>query len=208
MKKGTILIFTGLLLIAAALCIVACNLLDASRAGEASGAVLERVLPQIRKDPAPPEGRILNAQTREIEYPDYVLDPQREMPTVTLDDSRFIGVLEIPDLHIRVPVCDECTDENLRIAPCRYSGSIYLEDMVICAHNYAPHFGTLGSLRLGARVCFTDMDGNAFPYVVSEIETLGAEQVAEMCAGDYPLTLFTCTVGGQARIAVRCDPAE
>ena len=36
------------------------------------------------------------------------------------------------------------------------------------------------------------------------METLMPTAVEEMESGDWDLTLFTCTVGGRTRVAVRC----
>ena len=41
-----------------------------------------------------------------------------------------------------------------------------------------------------------------------ERETLNPTDVAGMEAGDWDLTLFTCTVGGQSRVTVRFARAE
>ena len=32
----------------------------------------------------------------------------------------------------------------------------------------------------------------------------GTQKIEEMAAGDWDLTLFTCTLGGQARLTLRC----
>ena len=52
----------------------------------------------------------------------------------------------------------------------------------------------------------TDMDGNEFYYSVLSIEQLWPNQAKEMADpdGDWDLTLFTCTLGGQYRVTVRC----
>ena len=80
--------------------------------------------------------------------------------------------------------------------------------MTIAAHNYARHFGHLTALRPGDAVTFTDLSGNVFRYAVAETETLQPTDIQEMCAGDWPLTLFTCTKGGQYRVTVRCEKSE
>ena len=80
--------------------------------------------------------------------------------------------------------------------------------MTIAAHNYARHFGRLTALRPGDAVTFTDLDGNVFRYAVAETETLQPTDIQEMTAGDWPLTLFTCTKGGQYRVTVRCEKSE
>ena len=52
------------------------------------------------------------------------------------------------------------------------------------------------------------LDGNVFSYAVSSLETLSSYAISDMTSGDWDLTLFTCTVGGQSRLAIRCDQAE
>lgn len=84
----------------------------------------------------------------------------------------------------------------------------YLDTLVILGHNYPAHFKELKSLHLGDAVQFTDADGNVFSYTVSDFEQLRPDQVTDMISGDWDLTLFTCTVGGQLRLAVRCVREE
>ncbi len=78
---------------------------------------------------------------------------------------------------------------------------------MLCGHNYTSHFGNLKYLEPGDALYFTDVDAHVFGYEVLEILILQPEAVEEMCsteAGEWDLTLFTCTVGGQARVTVRC----
>lgn len=96
----------------------------------------------------------------------------------------------------------------MKVSPCRYEGSVYLNNMVICGHNYNTHFGTLKDLEKGDLLTFTDMDGNVFWYQVMVIEILQPTAVEEMVSGDWDLTLFTCTTGGATRVTIRCDKAE
>ena len=51
---------------------------------------------------------------------------------------------------------------------------------------------------------FTDVEGNVLSYTVAETELLDGSDVEAMEAGDWDLTLFTCTVGGKTRVTVRC----
>ena len=77
--------------------------------------------------------------------------------------------------------------------------------MVICAHNYAQHFGRLKELKTGEIALFTGLDGTVTRYAVAEVQVLDSSAVEDMISGDYPLTLFTCTYGGRSRVTVRCD---
>ncbi|MBR2949549.1 MAG: sortase [Lachnospiraceae bacterium] len=113
--------------------------------------------------------------------------------------------LEIPAYELNLPVISQWSYPKLRMAPCRYEGSAYLDNLIISAHNYNSHFGNLKNLQMGDLIVFTDMDGNVFEYRVAERETLMPTAIEEMKSGDWDLTLFTCTLGGQYRVTVRCE---
>lgn len=201
MKKGSIGIIAGLLLIAAALFLTSYNLWDNHRAGREAKKVLEKVLSVIEDDPIPREGRL---RPGGMEYPDYVLNPQMNMPVKNIDGKAFVGVIAIPTIGKELPVFDECDYENLNNAPCRFRGTAYQDNMILCAHNFEDHFGLLKNLRYNDPVIFTDMDGNIFNYQVVEIENLSSNALKEMLEGEWDLTLFTCTLSGMTRVTVRC----
>lgn len=136
--------------------------------------------------------------------PPFVQYPEMEMPTKEIDGQTYIGMVEVPSLELSLPVISEWTYPRLKKAPCRYVGSVYSKDMVICGHNYDRHFGRLKDLAVGDEVRFTDMDGNVFFYSVCGTEQLGKYAVEDMLAGEWDLTMFTCTKGGRMRVTVRC----
>lgn len=149
-----------------------------------------------------------NMQTFEVEYPDYILNPNMDMPVVNIEGEEYIGLLEIPALDLKLPVMNEWNYARLKKSPCRYTGTAYQNNLVISAHNYESHFGRLKELPDGSRIAFTDADGNRFLYEVILIETLMPTDVDEMKSGEFDLTLFTCTVGGKQRVTVRCDQLD
>ena len=137
--------------------------------------------------------------------------PQPEDLTMTekvLDGYVYIGYLRIRDLNLELPVMSGWSTEQLQISPCRFSGTVRGEDLVIMAHNYRAHFGSLSQLQPGAAVQFVDMDGMVWNYEVVVTDVLAAQNVEEMTAGDYDLTLFTCTANRTHRVTVRCDLSE
>lgn len=140
--------------------------------------------------------------------PDYILNPQMEMPVVQIDGLDYVSSLEIPKLNLTLPVLSEYVFENLKIAPCRYSGSAYLDDLVICAHNSGSHFGELKNMAPEDTLRLTDMDGNVFSYIVREVTVIAPDQVEEFTQSGYALTLFTCTISGADRVVVRCEKKE
>lgn len=198
-KGGTIFIAGGMLLLAAALFLTGYNLYDEYRAGAAADHVLETLQQQIPEIPSD------GTQTPEqAELPDYIVNPDMEMPTEEIEGNDYIGVLEIPTLEISLPVMSSWSYPKLKLAPCRYSGSTYTGNLVIAAHNYRTHFGPIKNLTVGAQVTFTDVKGRCFSYEVAVVEVLESTAIQDMTSEKWDLTLFTCTPGGQARVAVRC----
>ena len=189
----------GLLLLAAALLLTCYNLWDERRAGlraeEAASQVKEIACAAEQDHPESADEPVI---------PDYILDPEREMPETEIDGESYIGILELPALGLKLPVMGEWSYARLRTAPCRYRGSAYQGDLIIAAHNYRGHFRNLKELRQGDIVRFTDVEGNVLSYTVAETELLDGSDVEAMEAGDWDLTLFTCTVGGKTRVTVRC----
>lgn len=211
---GTIWIAVGLLLITAALCFATYNLYDGQRAAREAGQAvsqLEGKMPTEATQSAityfPGSGGVLIGE-KGVTLPDYVRFPDMEMPVETVDGMDYIGILCIPALELELPIISRWSYPNLKIAPCRYSGSAYLDDLILCGHNFASHFGNLKNLSQGDLAIFTDMDGNVFTYEMVERETLLSTEIEEMESGDWDLTLFTCTVGGKSRVTIRFERKE
>ncbi len=208
-RKGSLLICLGLLLLAAALLLTGYNLREESAARQSAGEAAERLEEILaeeteEEETMDPEELLRLEENGEIEIPDYILNPKMEMPAEEIDGQAYIGVLKIPALELELPVLRDISYPKLKIAPCRYLGSAYTDDLIIAAHNYPSHFGNLKQLLTGDQLLFTDTDGNQFVYEVEELELLGPGDIEEMESGDWDLTLFTCTIGGQSRVTVRC----
>lgn len=184
--SGYFYILVGIVLIGASALIVKNNLDENAAAGKASDILLEEVIEQV---------------------PDEVIETEDhgDMPAVDVDGRSFIGTVQIPELGVLLPIQSEWGSDNAKVSVCRYLGSAYENNLIVAGHNYIEHFGRLGELTTGDSIVVTDMNGKSFYYQVSNIETLGAYDVEEMEAGDWDLTLFTCTVGGSNRVTVRCE---
>lgn len=208
-KKGTFFLLLGGVLLLAALALTGYNLYDEQRAGETANDALQALMAYIPST-APAQETLplptVQAEDAPVEtqfYPDYLIEPKIEMPTREIDGEQYIGILTIPSVGLELPILSQWSDANLKIAPARYTGSIYTNDMVIAGHNYDTHFGRIPELSIGAAATFTDMDGNVFFYELAEIVIIEADDVEGMCTGDWDLTLFTCTWGGADRITLR-----
>lgn len=206
LKKGTLWMCLGLLLMAAALGLSVFNFLEN---GSAKTSSLEAVnqLDSLRPE-SPPTSAVLVPDAPSIAVADYILFPEMEMPVKTVGIYGYIGTLELPTLELTLPIIDQWSGQAFQVAPCRFSGSAYLDNLIIAAHNYPSHFGKLKDLKEGDPVTFTDMDGNVFQYEVAYQEIVGPDDVEAMEGSGCALTLFTCTVGGKDRVTVRCDRVD
>ncbi len=210
-RQGIFPIVLGLLLIAGAVGLIAWNLFSDKKAQESSADALTQ-LRQTISSPAPVSAPLPGKEethspaptAEEIVIPDHILNPNMDMPTETVNGWDYIGILEIPAIDLCLPIISQWSDAALNVAPCRYSGSAYTGDLILSGHNYTAHFWYLSDLSTGDNVCFTDIDGNVFSYEVAERETLRPTAVEQMKSGDWDLTLFTCTLGGQSRVTIRC----
>lgn len=207
-RIGNILKGAGLILVTAAVLLLVYNLWDGHRARESEEAILAEYLQENKKASESPDA---SDKEDKQNIPDYLLNPDMDMPEYTLKslgDVACIGILEIPVLNLELPVISSWSYSSLRLAPCRYSGSAYKGNLVIAAHNYQSHFGGLRTLPEGSEVFFTDAVGNRFSYYVAVTEALTPWSVDDMTSGEWPLTLFTCTLDSQNRVTVRCEYSE
>lgn len=140
--------------------------------------------------------------------PDYIINPDILMPVKVIDGCKYVGTVEIPSINLTLPVINEWSADNSKIAPCVYHGTAYKNNMIIAGHNYKKHFGYIDNLTSGDNVIFTDMDGNVFSYEVIYTEIINGNATEDMLSGEWDLTLFTCNYSGGARITVRCVLAE
>lgn len=192
-NRGTVWINAGLLLIAAALFLSAYNEWESHEARDSAQQVIAQLCDEL---------------PTEAGEPTTLPDVRREMPVKTINGRDYIGVLSIPSLELELPVISQWDYPALKVAPCRYSGSLYQDNLIICAHNYASHFGKLKELQPGDIVLFTDMDEHVVTFQMVERETLNPMDAEGMEAGDWDLTLFTCTIDGQTRVTIRFERVE
>lgn len=202
-KVGFALILAGLFLLVSALGLYLHNREEEKRAVEFVEEVVPQMVEIIEQQregqtyiPGDPQSVII-----QNEKP----NSNREMPVKTIGEYGYIGYLSIPKLELALPIMSNWSYPQLKIAPCRYAGSLYLDNLVLMAHNYDKHFGRIDELRAGDRIVFVDMDGVLVEYEVVALDVLSPTDIEEMIEGNYDLTLFTCTYGGKSRVTVRCS---
>lgn len=201
---GILFMLLGAVLVTGAMLLFLSNRQEDLEAGEISNVMLTQIQEEILND---------QPQDATEEYLDNVpvelLDPEDLVMTEKdVNGYSCIGYIEIPELNLQLPVISDWSYPKLKVSPCRYYGSARGEDLVIMAHSYKTHFGRISTLTEGSIVRFVDMDGKVWEYQVVVKDILNPDNVDEMIAGEYDLTLFSCTSGGKQRVTIRCDKVE
>ena len=208
-KAGIFCIVLGVLLVLGALALALWNHREDAAAAKSTEEIVPQLVQQIQENTAAENADMEAEIIPELQKPlELLTEEDKKMTEVEIDGNLYIGYLSIPALNMELPVMSNWSYDQLRIAPCRYNGSIRGEDLVLMAHNYNSHFGQISQLVIGDEVFFMDMDGKTTCYAVVGTDILDPSAVEIMTAGEFDLTLFTCTYGGASRVTVYCDLAK
>lgn len=194
-KLGIACMSVGAFLLICALGLLVWNFTEANRAEMFSTQAVSELKEVIVKDTQP--------QNSPAETDLSTADNQ--MKELEIDGYEYIGYLSVPTQNLELPVMSQWDYDRLQISPCRFSGNIAEENLVIIAHNYSSHFGNLDRLELNEKILFTDTDGNVIAYKVATVDVVPPESAEEVTAGNFDLALVTCTYSGKTRFVVYCN---
>ncbi len=230
-KRGTYLCIVGIILLLAALFLLIYNREEDSRAESRTADILAELKEQMPETQPYEEKQdetydifedsdILSGDNYDqnqdekippvdifAEYEDQTGSSYSEETYYYVAEYSYIGILYIPKLGLELPVMSDWSYPNLRVAPCRYSGTVEGGDLIIAAHNYNCHFGRISELVPGDELIFVDGGGIQYTYTVIDGETIAGQNGAAMEANSeyWDLTLFTCTYSGASRVTIRAE---
>lgn len=190
-KLGKYLIILGVILIVISLSLFTFNNLEDYHASKNSFEVLEMI------DDNKIEEIVTNVSNL----------TKQEENVINVRGNDYIGIIEIPALNLELPIMSEFTYDKLKIAPCRYFGSIQTNDLVICGHSYLAHFGNLYKLQPKDIIIINDFH-RQYIYEVEAIEILEATDINNMLDSQFDLTLYTCTKDSLRRVTIRANLKE
>jgi sortase A len=104
-----------------------------------------------------------------------------------------------------MPVAATWSFPAMEISPCRHTGSVYNDNLVVAGHNYKTEFDVLFHLEAGDTVTFTDVDGNVFTYTVREFASVTPDDSDTVMNSGYALTMYTCNWDTSERVTVFCE---
>ena len=131
--------------------------------------------------------------------------PALDMPTVHSGAYDYIGYLDFPGYGLTMPVAAEFSFPAMEISPCRHTGSVYNDNLVVAGHNYKTEFDVLFRLKAGDTITFTDVDGNVFTYTVREFVSVTPDDSDTVMNSGYALTMYTCNWDTTERVTVFCE---
>ena len=125
------------------------------------------------------------------------------MPVLSLEGEDYIGILEFPAFGSALPV--GANWGNSSRYPCRHSGSVYDRSIRIGATSQPGQYYFYREISVGDTLCFTDMTGNRYSYVVADIRYTrhASEEIPDSRKAD--LTLFIQNVFAFEYIQIYCN---
>lgn len=125
------------------------------------------------------------------------------MPMLSVDESDFVGILELPRYESVLPVGAKWG--NADEYPCRFSGSVYDKTLKIGATSQKGQYDFYREITVGDSVFFTDVEGNRYSYSVTDIRYESNADQATLDRKKSALTLFIKNLYGFDYIIIYCD---
>ena len=125
------------------------------------------------------------------------------MPVLSLNETNFIGILEMPRYASALPVCADWGQVSRY--PCCLSGSIYDGSMQIGGTSQKGQYDFYREISVGDSLFFTDMTGNRYAYTVADLRYEKHADQAALQRRESALTLFVKNVYGFEYLVICCD---
>ncbi len=132
--------------------------------------------------------------------------------TKSSGNSSIIGIINIPKINIYYPVFSTCSEEFLKISPCRLYGPNPGKNGNLCiaGHNYdnGYFFSNIPLLKIGDEIILSDYKKRLFSYFVNDIYEVKNDDLTPIYnfnENSKNLTLITCNNINKNRIIVRAS---
>ena len=127
------------------------------------------------------------------------------MSSMEIDGESYVALLEMDMYKFKMPVRSVWDEKAVEAVPCRYSGSIYNNTLVIAATDAEGQMDFVNSVNTGDRLTVTDMRGEQFSYKVVKVENSNTATVEELNTDEFDLTIFVEYSGPTDYLFIRCD---
>lgn len=151
-------------------------------------STLERQLPQERVHTSPISG-----------------NSERSMPVLNVDGRDYVGIVQLPDRGVRLPVLSDWSEESAHLTAGIYRGTASNGNLIIGAGNTPGQFYSLSQVDDGESAVFTDVTGAEYRYEVTSVETIETSKFETVSAHQEPwqLVLFAPSFSGIQQTVIR-----
>lgn len=119
--------------------------------------------------------------------------------TTNSTSSHIIGKITIEKINLNYSILSTCTEELLKLSPCRLCGPEPNEigNLCIAGHNYdnGKFFSNISKLSIGDKMKIYDLNNNFLEYRIYdkfEVEINNTSVLNQYTNGKKELTLITC----------------
>lgn len=127
------------------------------------------------------------------------------MSSMEIDGESYVALLEMDMYKFKMPVRSVWDEKAVEAVPCRYSGSLYNNTLVIAATDAEGQMDFVNSVNTGDRLTVTDMRGEQFSYKVVKVENSNTATAEELNTDEFDLTIFVEYSGPTDYLFIRCD---
>ena len=129
---------------------------------------------------------------------------------INTQENQYFGKITIPKLELEYSVFNQCTDELLKILPCKFYGENLEKqgNIGIAAHNYDDNrfFGNLNQLKKGDSIYLENQNGKQYQYIVYDKYKVAPDDFKCLQPKrKYDLTLLTCDNFNQKRLVIKAS---
>ena len=125
------------------------------------------------------------------------------MPVLSINETDFIGILEMPAFDHALPVCANWG--RITKYPCAFSGSIYDGSIKVGATSQKGQFDFYREICVGDTVIFTDTEGNRYTYSITNLKYEKHADQTTLNKKEADLTIFIKNVFDFEYLIVSCN---
>ena len=126
------------------------------------------------------------------------------MPSLEIDGNNYVALLEVPKHKFELPVISSWKSGDVEAVPCRYTGSIYNNSLIIGSSDVDGQMSFVEEMELDDVIYLTDMSGGKYEYKVAAIQHSDKATEEKLKAGEFDLTIFVRSSGESNYLIVRC----
>ena len=129
--------------------------------------------------------------------------------------SYIIGKITIEKINLNYSILSECSEELLKLSPCRLCGPNpnELGNLCIAGHNYdnGKFFSNISKLCIGDKIKFYDLNNHFLEYSIYdkfEVQINDTSVLTQDTNGKKELTLITCNNKNKTRFILKATEMD